>query len=185
MYLIVGLGNPEPEYSKTRHNVGFDALNLVASKYKIDVNKKGFDGLYGIGEIEGEKVILLKPQTYMNLSGKSIAQIKNFYKIPDENMIVSYDDIDLGEGVVKIRKKGGAGTHNGMRSIVNELNTTNFPRVRIGTGMPEYKEMLVSYVIEKLKDEEYEKLVPAIEKAAKDITDIVKHGVDYAMNLNN
>lgn len=101
MYLIVGLGNPEPEYSKTRHNVGFDALNLVASKYKIDVNKKGFDGLYGIGEIEGEKVILLKPQTYMNLSGKSIAQIKNFYKIPDENMIVSYDDIDLGEGVVK------------------------------------------------------------------------------------
>lgn len=185
MYLIVGLGNPEPEYSKTRHNVGFDALNLIAKKYDIKVTKSGFDGLYGIGEIEGKKVILLKPQTYMNESGKSIIQIKNYYKIEDKDMIVIYDDIDLDEGVVKIRTKGGAGTHNGMRSVVSETNTTNFPRVRIGTGNPEFKELLISYVIQKISDAQYEKLIPAIEKAAKSVEDIVTVGIDKAMNINN
>ena len=185
MYLIVGLGNPEPEYSKTRHNVGFDTLNVISKKYNIEINKNGFDGLYGVGEIEGKKVVLLKPQTYMNESGKSIVQIKNFHKISDEEMIVIYDDIDLSEGVVKIRKKGGAGTHNGMRSVVSEINSSNFPRVRIGTGMPEFKEMLISYVIKKLTDEEYKKLEPAIQKASQDVIDIVKDGVDLAMNKNN
>ena len=112
MYLIVGLGNPEPEYSMTRHNMGFDVINLIAEKYDIKLDKKDFEGIYGIGEIENEKVILLKPQTYMNESGKSIIKVKNFYKIPLENVIIIYDDIDLPEGVLKLRKKGGAGTHN-------------------------------------------------------------------------
>ncbi len=185
MYLIVGLGNPEPEYSKTRHNMGFDTVNLFAKNNGIVFDKKGFEGIYGIGEFENQKVIILKPQTYMNNSGESIIQIKNFYKISDENTLVIYDDIDLPEATVKIRKKGGPGTHNGMKSVVKELNSTNFPRIRIGTGSPEFKELLISYVIQKLNDEQYEKLVPAIEKASKDIEDILKYGIDLAMNRDN
>ncbi len=185
MYLVVGLGNPEPEYSKTRHNMGFDVINLLAKKNNIELNKKEFDGIYGSGTIEGEKVILLKPQTYMNESGKSIEQVKNFYKIDNKNIIIIYDDIDLDVGVVKLRKKGGAGTHNGMKSVVEHLGTTEFPHVRIGTGMPEFKEILVSYVIGKLKDEEYEKLAPSIEKAALSVEAIIKNGIDNAMNELN
>ncbi len=109
MYLIVGLGNPEPEYSRTRHNMGFDVINKLAQKYNIDVEKRGFKSIYGTGIIENEKVILCKPQTYMNLSGDAIIEIMNFYKIPLDNMIVVYDDIDIETGFVKIRKKGGAG----------------------------------------------------------------------------
>ena len=155
MYLIVGLGNPEPEYSKTRHNMGFDTVNMIAKKYKIEFNKRDFDAIYGSGKIEQEQVILFKPQTYMNESGIAIEKIREFYKIPTENIIVIFDDIDLPEGTVKIRKKGGPGTHNGMRSVTKELNSTNFPRVRIGTGMPIFKELLVNYVIEPLNDEKY------------------------------
>ena len=106
MYLIVGLGNPEPEYSMTRHNMGFDVINKIAEKYEITVEKKGFKSLYGIGTIENKKVILCKPQTFMNLSGEAIFEISNFYKIKPENIIVIYDDIDLPEAQVKIRKKG-------------------------------------------------------------------------------
>lgn len=185
MYLIVGLGNPEPEYSKTRHNMGFDTVNLIAKNYNIVMDKSGFDGIYGTGTIDNEKVILFKPQTYMNDSGIAIAKIKKFYKIPIENIIVIFDDIDLPEGTIKIRKKGGAGTHNGMKSVTKELNSTDFPRVRIGTGMPIFKELLINYVIEPLKDEQYEKLVPAIEKASKATVAIVTKGVDLAMNLYN
>ena len=185
MYLIVGLGNPEPEYSKTRHNMGFDVINKLAEKYKISVTKNGFDGIYGIGEIEKEKVILLKPQTYMNESGKSIIQIKNFYKIDSQNIIVIYDDIDIEEGIVKIRKKGGAGTHNGMKSVIHELGTNEFAHVRIGTGEPIFKELLISYVIQKITDEEYNKLKPAIEKAAEVVPAILSEGIDKAMNQYN
>ena len=185
MYLIVGLGNPEPEYSKTRHNMGFDVINLLAKKHNIELNKKEFDGIYGSGIIEGEKVILLKPQTYMNESGKSIEKVRNFYKIENDKIIVIYDDIDLEVGVVKLRKKGGAGTHNGMKSVVEHLATTEFPHVRIGTGMPVFKEILISYVIEKLNDEEYEKLAPSIDKAALATETIIKKGIDNAMNELN
>lgn len=185
MYLIVGLGNPEPEYSKTRHNMGFDTVNLIAEKYNIKVSKNDFDGLYGQGEIENEKVILLKPQTYMNESGKSIQKIKNFYKIQMQNIIVIYDDIDLPEAVVKLRKKGGAGTHNGMKSVISYLNSQDFSHVRIGTGMPEFKELLVPYVIQKLTDNQYDVLKPAIEKAANATVDIITKGIDVAMNINN
>ena len=104
MYLIVGLGNPEPEYIMTRHNMGFDAINLVAQKYNIEFNKKDFEGVYGVGNIEGEKVILLKPQTYMNLSGESIVKVRDYFKIDNKNIIVIYDDIDLEPGIVKLRK---------------------------------------------------------------------------------
>ena len=135
--------------------------------------------------INGEKVILMKPQTYMNDSGKAVIQAMNFYKLPIENLIVIYDDIDISEGVVKIRKKGGPGTHNGMRSLMEYLDNVNFPRVRIGTGKPIVKELLIQHVIEKLSDDKYVIYVPAIEKAGNATIDIIVKGVDLAMNLNN
>lgn len=135
--------------------------------------------------INGEKVILMKPQTYMNDSGKAVIQAMNFYKLPIENLIVIYDDIDISEGVVKIRKKGGPGTHNGMRSLMKYLNNVNFPRVRIGTGKPVVKELLIQHVIEKLSDDKYAIYLPAIEKAGNATIDIIVKGVDLAMNLNN
>lgn len=181
----MGFGNPEPEYSKTRHNVGFDAVNYISEKYNIEIKKKEFDSLIGSGIINGEKVILMKPQTYMNESGKAVIQAMNFYKLPIENLIVIYDDIDIDEGIVKIRKKGGPGTHNGMRSLMEYLNNVNFPRVRIGTGKPVFKELLIQHVIEKLSDEKYKIYVPAIEKAGDAAVDIIEKGVDLAMNLNN
>ena len=185
MYLIVGLGNPEPEYSKTRHNMGVDVINAISKKYNIEVNKKDFEGLYGIGEIEGKKVILLKPQTYMNESGKSIIKVKNFYKINPENIIVIYDDIDLEVGVVKLRKKGGAGTHNGMKSVIENLGTDGFPHIRIGTGKPIFKELLIPHVLEKLNDEKYKELKPSIEKAMEASIEIIKSNIDMAMNKYN
>ena len=181
----MGFGNPEPEYSKTRHNVGFDAVNYISEKYNIEIKKKEFDSLMGSGIINGEKVILMKPQTYMNESGKAVIQAMNFYKLPIENLIVIYDDIDIDEGIVKIRKKGGPGTHNGMRSLMEYLNNVNFPRVRIGTGKPVFKELLIQHVIEKLSDEKYKIYVPAIEKAGNAAVDIIEKGVDLEMNLNN
>lgn len=181
----MGFGNPEPEYSKTRHNVGFDAVNYISEKYNIEIKKKEFDSLMGSGIINGEKVILMKPQTYMNESGKAVIQAMNFYKLPIENLIVIYDDIDIDEGIVKIRKKGGPGTHNGMRSLMEYLNNVNFPRVRIGTGKPVFKELLIQHVIEKLSDGKYKIYVPAIEKAGNAAVDIIEKGVDLAMNLNN
>lgn len=140
MYLIVGLGNPEGEYSNTRHNMGFDAINHLSQKLNITVTKEKFKALYGDGMINNEKVILLKPQTYMNLSGEAIIKFKDFYKIPAENIIVIYDDIDVDVGKIKIRKKGGPGTHNGMKSVVEELQTEDFPRIRVGIGKPMFKE---------------------------------------------
>ena len=181
----MGFGNPEPEYSKTRHNVGFDAVNYISEKYNIEIKKKEFDSLMGSGIINGEKVILMKPQTYMNESGKAVIQAMNFYKLPIENLIVIYDDIDIDEGIVKIRKKGGPGTHNGMRSLMEYLNNVNFPRVRIGIGKPVFKELLIQHVIDKLSDEKYKIYVPAIEKAGNAAVDIIEKGVDLAMNLNN
>lgn len=185
MYLIVGLGNPEPEYSKTRHNMGFDVINILAQKYNIELSKKDFEGLYGIGEIEGEKVILLKPQTYMNESGKSIVKAKNFYKINQENIIIIYDDIDLDVGVVKLRKKGGAGTHNGMKSVIENIGTNEFPHVRVGTGKPVFKELLIPHVLEKLSDDKYKELIPSIEKAMMITIEIIKNNIDTAMNKYN
>ena len=165
--------------------MGFDAVNYISKKYNIEVKKKEFDSLIGSGMINGEKVILMKPQTYMNDSGKAVIQAMNFYKLPIENLIVIYDDIDISEGVVKIGKKGGPGTHNGMRSLMEYLNNVNFTRVRIGTGKPIVKELLIQHVIEKLSDDKYAIYLPAIEKAGNATIDIIVKGVDLAMNLNN
>lgn len=136
MYLVVGLGNPEEEYRKTRHNMGFEVVNEIASKYAVSMERKKFDAIFGETIIEGQKVILIKPQTYMNLSGVTVKQFVDFYKIPMEQVIVIYDDMDIEKGTMKIRKKGGAGSHNGMKSVISQIGSEDFPRIRIGIGAP-------------------------------------------------
>ena len=185
MYLIVGLGNPEPEYCFTRHNIGFDVLNKISEKYDIKINKSGFKALYGTGTIENEKVILCKPQTYMNLSGDSIIEISRYYKIPTSNIIIIYDDLDIETGIIKIRKKGGPGNHNGMKSVVEKLQTEEFPRIRIGTGFCESKDNLIEYVISKLPNDEYINLLKSIDLAKEALISILKDGLDEAMNKFN
>ena len=185
MYLIVGLGNPEEEYSKTRHNMGFNVINKIANKYGIEVNKKKFDGLCGNGIIEGKKVILLKPQTYMNLSGIAIIQVVNFYKIPLENVIVIYDDVDVEPGLIRIRKKGSSGSHNGMKSVIAELNSEEFARIRVGIGKPEYAHDMINYVIGAVPEEEQKELEAGVEKAKEATIEILKNGIDIAMNKFN
>lgn len=185
MYLIVGLGNPEAEYARTRHNMGVDVLNEISDKYKISISREKFNSLYGTGEIEGEKVILIKPQTYMNLSGDSVIEFVNFYKIDINNVIIIYDDIDTIPGKIRIRKKGGPGTHNGMKSVVYRLNSEEFPRIRVGIGMPEYKNDLINYVLRNISDEEYEILKTGIDKASEAVISIIKDGTDIAMNKYN
>ena len=184
MYLIVGLGNPEEEYKNTRHNMGFNTINKLAKEYGIEVNKKKYKGLYGMGTIEGKKVILLKPQTYMNLSGESIKEVLDFYKIEPSNVIVIYDDMDIEIGTIKIRKKGGPGSHNGMKSVVENLGTKDFPRVRVGIGRPKDNDF-IKYVIGPIPEEEKEILDEATKKAKEAVVEILKVGVDNAMNKLN
>lgn len=185
MYLIIGLGNPEEEYARTRHNMGFDVVNKIANKHKIDMNRTKFNAIYGVGTINGQKVILVKPQTYMNLSGKSVREFVNFYKLSNENIIVIYDDMDIEKGIIKIRKKGGPGNHNGMKSLVQELGTEEFMRVRLGIGTPLYKDDKINYVIGQVSKEEYEILEKGIEQASIAIEEILKNGIDTAMNIYN
>ncbi len=185
MYLIVGLGNPEEEYNNTRHNMGFWTINKLANQYNIEISKKKFKGLYGAGTIENEKVIILKPQTYMNLSGESIREAIDFYKIEQEKIIIVYDDLDIISGIIKVRKKGGAGTHNGMKSVVSNLGTQEFTRIRVGIGLPQNKNDLINYVIGPIPKEEKIKLENGTTLAKDAIIEIIKNGVDIAMNKFN
>ena len=185
MYLIVGLGNPEEDYAKTRHNMGFDVINLIAKENNIEVNKSKFNGLYGSGIIENEKVILLKPQTFMNLSGNSIIQFVNFYKIELDHIIIICDDLDTDIGKIRIRKKGGPGTHNGMKSTVEVLNSQEFARVRVGIGMPDNKANLIEYVIGYVPNDEYKILQEGVKIASNAVCEIIKNGIDIAMNKYN
>ena len=185
MYLIVGLGNPENEYANTRHNMGFDTINKLAEKNNIEVNKNKFKGLYGTGIIQNQKVILLKPQTYMNLSGESVKEVIDFYHINSEEVIIIYDDIDTEKGNIRIRKKGGPGSHNGMKSVVENIQTTNFGRIRVGIGQPEYKNDMINYVIGKIPEEERKILQEGVNKAAEAVEEILKGGIDIAMNKFN
>lgn len=185
MYLIVGLGNPENEYAHTRHNMGFDTINELAKNNNINITKNKFKGLYETGIIQNEKVILLKPQTYMNSSGESIKEVCDFYNIKPEQIIVIYDDIDVEKGKIKLRKKGGPGSHNGMKSVIQELSTTDFMRIRVGIGQPEFKNDMINYVIGKVPEEEQKLLQQGTKKAAEAIEEIIKNGIDIAMNKFN
>ena len=165
--------------------MGFDVINKLSEKYNISVQKNGLDSLYGTGTIENEKVMLIKPQTYMNLSGVAIKKFIDYYKIDISKLIIIYDDIDLEPGTVKVRKTGGAGTHNGMKSVISEVGTTEFIHIRIGTGKPEIKTDLINYVIGKISKEEYLSLQDAIETGAEAVEQVLKNGIDKAMNYIN
>ena len=181
MYIIVGLGNPGKKYENTRHNMGFIAVDLLAEKYGIKVDKIKFKALVGEGRIAGQKVLLVKPQTYMNLSGQSVMEVMNFYKEDIENLIVIYDDIDIPTGTIRLRKKGSAGTHNGMRNIVYLLQEDGFPRIRVGIGS-ESKVDLIHYVTSGVTKKEKDLLEDALTRAADAAACIVEKGIEKAMN---
>ena len=165
MWIIAGLGNPGLAYRNTRHNAGFNALDRIAQRLSIDVRKNTFSGLLGEGRYGTERIVLVKPQTYMNLSGDCLQQVLHFYKVPSDHMIVLYDDIDLPVGSLRIRANGSAGTHNGMRSIVSCCNTQDFPRVRIGMGRDGNVD-LKDFVLAKPSKEELAQLDEVYDKAA-------------------
>lgn len=183
MFLIVGLGNPGKEYDGTRHNIGFAAVDYIADKYNIELNRIKFKGVFGEGFIDGKKVILLKPTTYMNLSGESIKEVINFYKISNEEVIVIYDDISLEVGRLRIREKGSHGGHNGIKSIIANLGTDVFPRVKIGVGAP--KGNLVSHVLGKFSEDEVEILRETIKASSDAISIMLKSDAKEAMNKLN
>ena len=185
MRIIIGLGNPEPEYSRTRHNIGFDVINILAEKNNIDLSRTKYNAIYGTGLINGEKVILIKPQTFMNNSGESAVEFAKFYKEEINNILVVYDDMDTEIGTIRVRAKGGAGSHNGMKSIVSELNSEDFPRIRVGIGRPKSEYDRIDYVIGQIPEKEYIELQKG-EKIAVEATEYwIKNGIDNTMNKYN
>ena len=183
MFLIVGLGNPGIQYENTRHNIGFNVIDNISKEYNIDINREKFKGMYGEGLIGNTKVILLKPTTYMNLSGESIREVVDFYKITNEQIIVIYDDISLDIGRLRLREKGSAGGHNGIKSIIAHLGTDIFPRIKVGVGQPDVD--LVKYVLGKFTKEEMDILKFSIDASTKAVEEIIKSDVKQAMNKYN
>ena len=185
MYLIAGLGNPTREYEKTRHNVGFSVSDVLADKYNIDVSDRKHKALCGKGVIEGEKVLLLKPQTFMNLSGESIREAVDYYKIDPEDIIVIYDDISLDPGQLRIRLKGSAGGHNGIKNIIAHLGTQEFPRIKVGVGAKPPKMDLADYVLSRFGAEEQKLMDEAFGEAAEAAVMMMTTGAERAMNHYN
>lgn len=182
-WIIAGLGNPGMTYANTRHNAGFMALDQLAKSNGIDVKTMRFKSDCGDGNVGGQRCLVMKPTTFMNLSGEAISQAAAFYKIPPERIVIMYDDISLPPGRLRIRRKGSAGGHNGMKSIIALLGTDEFPRVRIGVGAkpnPEYD--LADWVLSKFTEEDMKSLAPALENAAKAAELIVQGKMDEAMN---
>lgn len=167
MKLVVGLGNPGKKYEGTRHNVGFDCIDRCAEMMDISIDETKFNGIYGKGIVDGEKLILLKPLTYMNLSGECVRAIVDYYRIDIENLLIIYDDLDLPTGKIRLRQKGSAGGHNGIKSIIEHLGTEHFKRIRVGIDRPSQGEAVVDYVLGTFRPEERERIAPAIEKTAK------------------
>ena len=186
MYVIAGLGNPDKKYAKTRHNVGFDTLDIVADRYRIDISTEKFKALVGTGVIDGQKVILVKPQTFMNLSGESLRQVCDFYKIdPEEELIVIYDDISLQPGQIRVRKKGSAGGHNGVKSIIAQLGTQVFKRVKVGVGEKPEGYDLADYVLGHFSFSERIEMEDAFDRAARAAAALVSEDADRVMNEYN
>ena len=182
-FLVVGLGNPGLQYEKTRHNAGFEALDLFSQDFNIELSKHRFDAVFGEGKIGDNRVIAAKPQTYMNLSGKAVSALSRFYKIPVNRIIIISDDISLPVGNIRIRRKGSAGGHNGLKDIFELMGTEEITRIKIGVGgMEEKSGDLVKHVLGKIPAEKAEIYENAKHSAAKAAADIIKNGVDHAMN---
>lgn len=185
MYIIAGLGNPSKEYEKTRHNAGFDTIDILADKLGISIGEKKHRAFCGKGIIGGERVLLLKPQTFMNNSGESLRDAADFYKVEPEQILVIYDDISLEPGQLRIRKKGSAGGHNGIKSIIAHLGTQDFPRVRIGIGAKPERMDLADYVLSRFSAAEREKMEEAFRDGADAVKIFLTEGADAAMNRYN
>lgn len=185
MYIIIGLGNPGTKYEKTRHNAGFDVIDMLADRYGISVTKIKHKALIGEGRVGTEKVILVKPQTYMNLSGESVISLYQFYKTDLDRIVVVYDDIDLDAGRIRIRKKGSPGTHNGMKSITQCLGSKDFPRVRVGVSKPQKGQDLADFVLSRVPKELEEDMKSGLEKASDAVDAIIREGIDKSMNKYN
>jgi len=185
MYIVVGLGNPGEKYKYTRHNTGFMVLDYFAAAHNISINRIKCKSVLGEGIIGKEKVVLAKPQTYMNLSGESVYELIHWYKEDISRLIVIYDDVDLPAGRIRIRPEGSSGTHNGMKSIIYLLNSDKFPRIRVGIGkQPDYMD-LADYVLSRFSDEEIPVMEEAVKRAAAAVEEIVNNGIDSAMNRYN
>ena len=186
LFIIVGLGNPGNNYEQTRHNMGFVAIDELCFRHGIRLNKLKHKATFGEGKIFGKRVLLVKPQTFMNLSGEAVRDIMAFHKIPLQNLIVVYDDVDLPVGRIRVREKGSAGTHNGMRSIIFQLTMQDFPRVRIGVGKPENpKHDLADYVLGRFPKDEHPIMLEAVKRAADAIEEILKNDAISAIKLYN
>ncbi len=185
MKLIVGLGNPGKEYSGTRHNMGFSVIDTIADEYSIKINKGKFKGVIGEGIISGQKTMLLKPLTYMNLSGESVKAVCDFYKIPVDALLIIYDDISIPIGGLRIREKGSAGGHNGIKSIIAHLGTDKFARIKLGVGKKPEGGDLVKHVLGKFKDDEKILIDDAIKRAGLAAVAIITEGCAKAMNDYN
>lgn len=183
--IVAGLGNPGAKYAKNLHNLGFMAIDKLAQRYGVEFEKSGFKGKYSIKSVGGEKVVFLKPQTFMNLSGESIREVADYFKVVPQKIIVAYDDIDIPIGSVRIRANGSSGTHNGMRNIVKELGTTDFPRVRIGSK-PNYDYDILSYVLSDIKAENKDDFDFAIGVAVDALDDFINgNKIDEVMCKHN
>ena len=186
MFIIAGLGNPGREYAHTRHNVGFDTIDVLADMYRIDVDTKKHKALIGKGIIEGQKVILAKPQTYMNLSGESIRELVDFYKIDETSeLIIIYDDVSLNPGQLRIRLKGSAGGHNGIKSIIQHLGCQEFLRIRVGVGEKPVGYDLADYVLGHFTGDDKLEMEDAKDRAAKAAAMMVGGEIEKAMNEYN
>jgi PTH1 family peptidyl-tRNA hydrolase len=185
-WLVVGLGNPGKEYENTRHNAGFRALDILAEKLSCRVDKLKYQGLYGQTTYRGKKLLLLKPQTYMNLSGRSVLQLSAFFRVPPKNIIVLFDDISLPPGRLRVRGEGSAGGHNGIKSIIQELGSQEFPRVKIGVGAKPHPDFdLADWVLSHFTAQENQALQPALERAAEAALAIMDHGIYETANRYN
>ena len=185
-WLIVGLGNPGKDYTRSRHNAGFRALDILARKLGCKVDKGKFQGLYGQCNYGDRKLLLLKPMTYMNLSGRSVLQLSAYFQVPPQRIIVLFDDISLPPGRLRVRPDGSAGGHNGIKSVIAELGSQDFPRVKIGVGAkpnPEYD--LADWVLSGFSAAEEKLLQPALERAADAALCILEHGTAEAANRYN
>lgn len=183
MYLLVGLGNPGKQYEHTRHNVGFDVMDAIADKYNISMSEKKHKALYGKGMIGGQKVVLAKPQTFMNLSGESVAELLRYYKLdPETQMIVIFDDISLAPGSIRIRKKGSAGGHNGVKNIIAMIGNQNFLRIKVGVGEKPKGWDLADHVLGHFEAEDRGKVEHAIEDAVAAAELMLRGETDRAMN---